>query len=65
MGLNESVVHVLRECPVCDSIRNTFMVASFPVSTPSCFSQHAEKKLGVETGNEATFMVYRIRKSVG
>ena len=35
-------------------------LASFPVSTPSFFShvvkkiQHAEKKLGVETGNEAS-----------
>ena len=39
------------------------VLASFPVSTPSFFShvvkkalflQHAKKKLGVETGNEAT-----------
>ena len=37
-----------------------FFIASFPVSTPSFFSHAAffttcEKKLGVETGNEAMF----------
>ena len=34
-----------------------YFLASFPVSTPSFFSacckKHAEKKLGVETGNES------------
>ena len=30
------------------------MLASFPVSTPTFFSACCEKKLGVETGNEAT-----------
>ena len=38
-------------------IKITELLASFPVSTPSFFShvvKKAEKKLGVETGNEAT-----------
>ena len=35
------------------------LVASFPVSTSSFFSHllHVKKKLGVETGNEATKLV--------
>ena len=44
----------------CKQLEVYCFVASFPVSTPSFFSQlflqHAEKKLGVETGNEATVL---------